>query len=158
MSAGTNFFFDNKQIALTKTIKLSEILNCKKEDIEKTIACLKTKSIDEIKKSLPSMAEDVMFRKSFTPIFGDEVLPIDAILYKNYFNRVDVIFGNTHDEGSLFVMLYLPELMNDNNTFTMGKIHEMISNLVDKMELKKSNEVINYYTKTLNVSNLNEVR
>nr|XP_046918492.1 LOW QUALITY PROTEIN: cholinesterase-like [Dermatophagoides farinae] len=155
--AGATFYSITKT-ALTKTIKLSEKVNCKKEDIEQTIACLKTKSIEEIKKSLPSMTEDVMFRKSFTPIFGDEVLPNDAILYKNYFNRVDVIFGNTHDEGSLFAMLYLPELMNDNNTFTMGKIHEMISNLVDKMELKKSNEVISYYTKTLNVSNLNEVR
>lgn len=153
------FFFDDKETALRKTMNLSLQMNCDIEDSEKMLACLKTKSTEEFKKfaKIPN-SENIMFRKSFLPMFGDEVLPIDAILFKNYHNRVDLIYGATYDEGSMFALIYFPELMNDKNTFTMEKIHEMISGMMSQMKVKKSDKIIDYYTKTLNVSNINEVR
>ncbi|KAH9423175.1 Carboxylesterase 5A [Dermatophagoides pteronyssinus] len=150
--------FDNKDVALRKTMKFAVQLNCDIQDNEQMVACLKTKSIEEIKKVVMNGSDNVLSGKLFSPMYGDEILPIKAILYENYHNRVDLIYGATHDEGSLFIILYYPELMNDKNTFTMEKVHEMISSLMSQINAEKSNEVIDYYTKTLNASNINEVR
>ncbi|KAH9417788.1 Carboxylesterase 5A [Dermatophagoides pteronyssinus] len=121
--------------------------------------CLKKNNkICYIKKIVMHDSTNILSSKLFSPIYGDEILPIKAILYENYHNHVDLIYGATHDEGSIFTLLYFPELMNDKATFTMKKIHEMISNMMNQLNVKKSNEIIDYYTKTLNASNINEVR
>ncbi|XP_075591646.1 acetylcholinesterase-1-like [Dermatophagoides farinae] len=152
------FLRDNKQMALRKTKKLCEKLDCKNENIEQALACLKTKSTEEIKNAALGDGKEMMANELFQPIIGDDVLPYDVVHFKKNSNHVDLLFGATHDEGSMMVLIYFPELMDDKTILTLKQVHEKILSMTRQMNMTKSNEIINYYTNNLNVSNVNEVR
>ncbi|KAH9490506.1 hypothetical protein DERF_016705 [Dermatophagoides farinae] len=122
------FLRDNKQMALRKTKKLCEKLDCKNENIEQALACLKTKSTEEIKNAALGDGKEMMANELFQPIIGDDVLPYDVVHFKKNSNHVDLLFGATHDEGSMMVLIYFPELMDDKTILTLKQVHEKILN------------------------------
>ncbi|KAH9413256.1 hypothetical protein DERP_012966 [Dermatophagoides pteronyssinus] len=150
---------DNKQLALEKTKRLSEKLNCKNENIKHLLACLKMKTIEEIKNAALGDGKEMMANELFQPIIGDDVLPYDIVQFKNDSNHVDLLYGITHDEGGMMVLMYFPELMDDKTILTMKQVHEKISGMLIQMNMTNySNEIIHYYTNNLDASNIKEVR
>ncbi|CAG2181674.1 unnamed protein product [Oppiella nova] len=91
----------------------------------------------------------------FTPIFGEDLLPIkpSIVLEKGEFNKnISLLFGTCNDEGSGFVSSFgFKDLSSSspNSSMNLEKAHFMIELLFGVMKVSYGKEVADFYTKGL---------
>lgn len=140
----------DKETAAQYTKEIATNLTCPIEDSNQLINCLKSKDIAHI---MDSTAQLFFQNKVVSPIYGDKLIPerpLDAFKRGN-FRKVDLMFGNTKDEGTLFLSLWAPGL--NNQTLSLNK--ESAGNYIRKLvplEQEQSDAVVKYYTKNVNES------
>ncbi|XP_076330567.1 acetylcholinesterase-1-like isoform X2 [Tachypleus tridentatus] len=80
---------------------------------QKVVHCLRKLSVDKLVNKESKIIKEMIF--SFTPIYGDDFLPINPIqaLNNEYLNTVDLLIGNNKDEGSILTALLIPQFSNE---------------------------------------------
>lgn len=151
--------FSNKQGAIDKTLKLAKDLNCEQQEMSKIIKCLRSKSMEEIKNVATDSIEKMISNQMIGPIIGDAVLPEDVSRFQHGSNGpVDIMFGVTRDEGSFFVVHFLPELKDNNIQMSEDKIRENIRKILSFYHIQDHEEIENYYIKRIDTTDYNQVR
>ncbi|KAH9521103.1 cholinesterase 1-like [Dermatophagoides farinae] len=151
--------FSNKQGAIDKTLKLAKDLNCEQQEMSKIIKCLRSKSMEEIKNVATDSIEKMISNQMIGPIIGDAVLPKDVSRFQHGSNGpVDILFGVTRDEGSFFVVHFLPELKDNNIQMSEDKIRENIRKILSFYHIQDHEEIENYYIKRIDTTDYNQVR
>nr|XP_027196472.1 cholinesterase 1-like [Dermatophagoides pteronyssinus] len=154
--------FSNKQGALDKTKNLAKKLNCKvddNEEISTVIDCLRSKSMEEIVDVATGNIEEMISNQMIGPILGDAFLPEDVLKFKYGSNGpVDIMFGVTRDEGSYFVVHFVPELKDDNTVMNEEEIRKNIRKILSSYHIEDHKEIEDYYLKQIDINDFNQVR
>lgn len=114
------FVAESLNRSMEKTQLMAKKVNCSVDLYltSKTMHCLATKSIKDLK---AAQVGDFLANNFFVPVYGDEVMPVkpDVALKTGRFNKVDLIYGVTRNEGSSFAAPILPEMANPSYNYTV---------------------------------------
>lgn len=137
------------------TKQIATDLGCPKEPPEELIDCLKTKSIEAIVNSTDKLNEQL---EQCSPVYGDELIPSTPreALESGTFHGVDLLFGNTKEEGTFFVGQRVPALLDISLHLNKEMVEDIILDLLHPE--KKAIQIMEYYTRNLGQSNQTELR
>lgn len=152
----------NAKTSLEAYKSLAIRLKCSNEDTKKVVQCLRTKSVKEV---LTATADSLVNAENFIPVYGDELLPVspvEALKTGKFHHDIDLMYGTTKNEGSMFVvqLLNLPQLdpTKDGKDLTVDLTKKIISFMMSLFHDPNPDEVADYYTKNLNESDKDELR
>ena len=155
----TSFYaFSDKKTAVESAKKAANLMNCSTSNTKEMIDCLKNKPVDEMVTKLNQRQE--LKGLYFLPVYGDTLMPVRPVeaLKSGKFNKVDILFGTTKDEGSDFVVSFASILSpkNTHPNLTLSKTKDFIREFVSsEPEIDK---IVEFYTKNLNESNIDGMR
>jgi carboxylesterase type B len=137
-----------KESAFSTAKSLAKSLHCNTSSVPDMIECIREKPAEDI---LSFSKHSIVDGQTFTPIFGEEVMPIKpslALKEGNFNNNIDILFGTVKDEGSIFtkgILEMVPSLSN----ITVSKAKTAITLLFMLMKQPYASEVAQFYTKGL---------
>ncbi|XP_054155741.1 cholinesterase-like [Oppia nitens] len=103
---------ESREKSYNKTLYLARNLNCSTESGRAIVDCLRLKTADQILNISKTARKD---SKSFEPIFGEDLMPVQALdaLQKGQFNQdIDLMYGTVSQEGALFVESLFPNVFD----------------------------------------------
>lgn len=136
---------ESYEVATKKTKALAAALKYNGTDLAGSIEYLKKQSVDNL-----VHAPWFLHNEMFMPRFGDDLLPADPyVLMANLSRGVDLIFGNTANEGSGYVWSMASGL-DGKHELTLAKVKEIIRGYVQQFgKQHDANKVADFYTKHL---------
>lgn len=159
-SGGPNSFIGaiSKKESLRRTESLLARLDCSHLNMADSIECLRDTNVMRILEA----TRGVLFRNEImVPVYGDSVMPEAPIkaLEAGHFNKVDLLFGVTRNEGSSYVAL-LPGLGPNVHkpNITLEQTSKLIQLMMGFFQVDNPKEVADYYTANLDPSDTNAMR
>lgn len=136
---------NSKERSLEKTAILGAKVNCTEKDVRKLVECIKKVDVEQLK---AASADDFVTNAFFVPVWGDELLPLQpqkALESGHFKKNLDLIYGTNRDEGGIFALFIIPEIMGDNN-LDKSSIKKYTEKVFKKFNIGHSQEIIDYYS------------
>lgn len=133
------------EVATKRTKSLATALKYNGTDLIGSIEYLKKQSVDNLVHAPWYINNEI-----FVPRFGDNLLPADPyVLMANASSNIDLIFGNTANEGSGYVWSMASSLAKKGE-LTLAKVKEIIRGYVRQFGKQHDvDKVADFYTKHL---------
>ena len=138
-----------KSRSLENTKKLARHLNCPVDSNQNMMMCLQAKPMMDIVNY--TGLEYNSTERFFTPIYGDELAPmapIEALKLGRFNQGIDLLYGVTDEEGSMFALNMFPHYANATN-LTIDSVKKDIVRMSEIYYQTFGSEVADYYTKDL---------
>lgn len=130
--------------ALQKTARLGGKVNCTQTDASKLVACIKQVSLEGLK---TASQDDFLTNYFFVPTYGDELLPLkpsEALKSGKFNQKVDLIYGTTRDEGSLFAFFLVPEIMSS-DSINKTSLKASMMTILERYNISHKAEITDFY-------------
>lgn len=145
---------------LDRARAIGSYMKCTGNTMNETLTCLRGKSVGELLE-LQKMLK--LFGQVPGPIFEDDILPINAVpaLKAGKYNKdIDLMYGVTRDEGSIFIAGLFKDLDSNQTVLTVESTHARIVQMLTLVYGNSSQvkEIADFYTKDLNNPSQTELR
>ncbi|KAH7641350.1 cholinesterase [Dermatophagoides farinae] len=152
---------NNKNEALKKTKLIANALKCPNDDIKQMVKCIRNASANDIVNANQYGRNIGMV---LSPVYGSELLPknpVEALKNGDFHREVDLMFGVTRNEGSVFAEVIFPKFLSPtikNPQFTRIQAQTLIELLFGVFKAKDPKTIAEFYVKNISDSDVDGLR
>lgn len=147
-------FIDTKEQAREKFHKFAARSNCHDQDPLDVVKCLKSKTTEELTEAgntLQDGGDLTVSMHSFMPVYPSPFLTArPSELINNLNISVDVMFGITNDEGSLFVKKMINQHLKTGHELNFNTLPKWISKTARSFRIPDHEAIVDFYKQYAN--------